>query len=266
MYVQRNKPDGYDYILGRKPSSKLKLFQSEFDLVTCILYPSTMPIHATKFTSHKIASTKKSISIKKLADTKGYLCVDVIVNGVEITIVNIHLPFEDAEFSKINFRRLYETFKSRPNVILFGDYNSRSKVDDTCLSETRCEVAFKKNSEHSVFALESALNLCTRTDNCAIEKRLLDYDYLNEVKPETMPDFKEATIQFLPSYKIDETGQYRLQKGSKRRLVGYADRILVKGNLDLMEGTYKKGHCLGNDHFPVLLEVGFGKTRKTRKS
>jgi len=270
-YLASKKPEGYDYKMGRKPSSNMKMFQSsgEFDLVTFLVYPTTT-FHSL-FRYQRIALTKRSFSIKNLADTKGYLWVDLKILGVEITLVNIHLPFEDAEFSKINFTKLYEKFNSKSNLIIFGDYNSRSRVDDTCLEPTStCEVSFKRNAEKSVSALEQLLNRCNSPDpQCEmIGKRLREYDYLNEVKHQTMPDWNESDIHFLPSYKINEAGHYRLQKHGDRRLAGYADRIFVKGNaLEIVKGTYTKGRCLGNDHFPVQVEIEIlDKKRKTRKN
>ena len=45
-------------------------------------------------------------------------------------------------------------------------------------------------------------------------------------------------------------------KDVKKRLSGYADRILVRGsNLEIVPGSYKKIDCLGNDHFPIMLDV-----------
>ena len=173
---------------------------------------------------------------------------------------------------------LFTKFVNKPNVIIFGDYNTRSKVDDTCLPEngiSTCSVAFNKNAENSVFALENDLNLCNiypQHKKCnPIRERLLLYDFLNQVQKVKPNEFREDSINFMPSYKIDNTGNYRLSKSGKNRLAGYADRILVKGNnLDIVKGSYKKLSCLGNDHFPLILDVNMvtnmpgGKTKKKK--
>jgi hypothetical protein len=89
-YFENNKPNTHTMIDGRKSSLK------DFDLVTLIFYPNDVSLDNLKFTSQKIPSKKGRSTI---LDTKGYLWADFTINGIEYTIVNIHLPFQNEEFS-----------------------------------------------------------------------------------------------------------------------------------------------------------------------
>lgn len=251
-------PKSYGMTHGRKSSFK------DFDLVTLIFFPIGIE-HKMKYTFSMANATfhTKKIPSKKgrttMIDTKGYLWCDFEIDGVQYTIVNIHLPFQNEEFSLANFKLLQKTFENKQNVIIFGDYNTRSKVDDSCLGNTICDVKFEKNAENSVSVLENTLNKCkvnSGNANCEnIQQKLTQYDYLNQVK-DIMRDYYEDEITFLPSYKINKTGDYSLVKDGKRRLAGYADRILVKGeDLRIIPNSYKRIDCLGNDHFPIVVEV-----------
>lgn len=281
MFFMRNKNPNQQIVYGKKPSTK------NFDLVTYVFYPPGL-IENIKFSSKSIKSNKGFLY--SFVDTKGYLWIDFTINNVKYTIVNIHLPFQNEAFSLLNFQQLAKTFNDNNNVIIFGDYNTRSKVDDSCLGDTPCNVSFEKNAKGNVSSLENALNNCSDVNkrsntitsdvsydgemledvNCAkIRNKMIQYDYLNE--SQVLSQYKEDDITFLPTYKIDDYGDYRLVKKNKRRLAGYADRILVKGaELSIVPGSYGKINCLGNDHFPIVLEVNImgvmgGKKRVTRK-
>ena len=278
QYLENNKPASHTMTYGRKSSTK------DFDLVTFIFYPNGL-LTNIKFSSKKIPSKKGFLY--SMIDTKGYLWVDFTLNNVQYTVANIHLPFQNEAYSLENFQLLKETFKGKENVIIFGDYNTRSKVDDDCMDDEICHVDFEKNAKGDIHRLEKFLNICSKnkvekkdfedgkseysddTDDTEPDssseidsdidcKKLLQqviiYDYLNQSKVFT--DYKEDEISFLPTYKINKTGKYSLVKDVKKRLAGYADRILVRGsNLEIVPGSYKKIDCLGNDHFPIMLDV-----------
>ena len=250
--TKKSEINGYKITYGQK-STLLG-----FDLLTFIIYPEDIALDIKKNRLDLISNTKSiaASSTKTMPDTKGYLWINLTINSVDITIVNVHLPFEDEEFSLQNFQMLNDTFKKETNVIIFGDYNTRSKVDDTCFTVENCNVKFIKNAEGNVSELENNLNNCETKKNCdQVKDVLIKYDYLNQTK-QTMIGYTEAPIVFLPSYKINKDGNYDLKKKEKKRLAGYADRILVKGeNLEIIEESYKMIHCLGNDHFPLMLDV-----------
>lgn len=267
--------NGYK-IINKKKYSSFHPFKrtSEFDLVTFIIYPKDIIIIDNKQKSHKVASSK---SVLNLFDTKGYLSIDLMIDNINYTLVNVHLPFQDEELSKQNFEMLYKTFDNRDNIIIFGDYNTRSKFDDTCLKNNPCDIEFTKNvDKENVEELQKNLNNCQKHILCTdIEEKLTDKDYLNEVKDGIMEGYTEDEIHFLPSYKVDkDTGEYSLIKEGQGRLAGYADRILVKGeDLQIVKGSYKLGDCSGNDHFPVMLDVELthfvnnygGKTKRRKR-
>jgi len=287
QYLESNKPTSHTMAYGRKSSTK------DFDLVTFIFYPNNL-LQNIKFSSKKIPSNEGFLN--SIIDTKGYLWADFTLNNNPYTVVNIHLPFQNEAFSLKNFKLLKETFKDKNNLIIFGDYNTRSKVDDNCIDNNICHVEFEKNAKGDTQLLEKYLNVCSylnvssenknKVENTDFEdrtseysdntddtepltsseinsdditcknllKKVIDFDYLNQSN--VFSDYKEDEITFLPTYKIDKTGDYSLIKDSKKRLAGYADRILVRGsNLEIVTGSYKKIDCLGNDHFPIMLEV-----------
>ena len=207
------------------------------------------------------------------------------------------MPFKNESLSKDSFDALFKYFQNKRNVIILGDFNTRSKVDDTCLTK-QCNVLFKKNADNPTQQLENTLNLCKKPENDAettycntLQKKLIDSDYLTQYlenkvnkpaneaslaqylnQPNNVPehinrnDYVEGTITFLPSYKIND-GMYSLKKDRKHRLAGYADRILVKG-VRIVENSYKLCNCKGNDHYPVMLDIEAmpmnGGTRKKR--
>ena len=248
--------DRYNTIMIQKGSGTV--IGSGFDLLTFIIYPKYMAISDLGGESITVPSEP---GVKGyLSSTKGYLWTTLTINGKDVTLVNIHLPFQDAEFSIKNFKMLNEKFSKKQNVIIFGDYNSRSTVDDTCISADTCEsVKYKKNAEGTLSKLQETLISCATTPaTCdAITDKLKTNDLLLQQMGNYMPGYKEAPITFPPSYKIDpETGEYALTGEKKQRLSGYADRILVKdGDLRIQNETYKMLDCKGNDHFPVMLDV-----------
>ena len=265
--------DKYTTIMIQKGSGTF--FGSGFDLLTFIIYPKNITIADSGGESKSVPSedTAKGIlscAKGRLSCTKGYLWTTLKINGKEVTLVNIHLPFQDEAFSIKNFDMLNKQFSEESNVIIFGDFNSRSTVDDTCLSvNDKCDVKYKKNAEGNLSGLQGNLRTCadpstkTTLDCDAITNKLTTNDLLLKEMEKIMPGYKEARITFPPSYKIDpKSGMYELT-GKKQRLSGYADRILVKGDdLTIQDNTYKKQDntykklgCKGNDHFPVLLDV-----------
>jgi endonuclease/exonuclease/phosphatase family metal-dependent hydrolase len=199
--------------------------------------------------------------------TKGYVCVNFTFKGVNINLVNVHLPFKDEITTQESITTLLKKYKDDSSII-FGDFNSRSKYDDTCLnnnnvpSECLKPVIFKKNVDlNSEFKLQSALNVCADKDDTVTEcktlrEKLVKYDYIIESEIITKSGFNELPITFLPSYKIDkETGVYSLSKDNKDgRLAGYADRIIYNKNIEAID--YKElRECRGNDHYPLTLTL-----------
>ena len=88
-----------------------------------------------------------------------------------------------------------------------------------------------------------------------IIRMLLKSDSLLQNIGTWFPGFKEKTIQFLPSYKRNiRTGLFLLDKNSKGRLPGYADRILIKNKLLTNMVNYQLLPINGNDHVPLMGE------------
>ena len=67
--------------------------------------------------------------------------------------------------------------------------------------------------------------------------------------------FKEHEINFYATYKRDKhSGLVTTYKGRKRRLVGYADRIIYKSKKEgaIKTDIYQSMYISGNDHLPVI--------------
>jgi len=270
-YVKSKIVKGYKLIFDRKPSSILKIGYASFDLLTIILYPDSVELTSPVWNKMSIPSSDKFTA--RFADTKGYLWVDFKINGTEYTFVNVHLPFQDENFTASSLRNLFTYFLGKKNVVIFGDYNSRSLIDDTCmpLSKT-CDVAFKKNAgKDSLDNMEKTLSSCieptgqlkiNETTCGDLRKHIIQEDYLMKWKKNTsdFSGYQEAPVDFYPSYKINDKGTYKLT-GKKNRLVGLADRIFMKTDetgpviMMFVPETYRLGECLGNDHYPVEVTI-----------
>jgi hypothetical protein len=133
------------------------------------------------------------------------------------TIVNVHLPFEGETLSKKSYDELFKQFLEG-NVIICGDFNTRSKVDDTCLGTAglveTCDVKFEKKSTPTT-KLEEKLKSCKEPldDSCKeLKDFLLEKDYLRQYMKLNQNGYEEGDITFLPSYKVTDTGVYQLSK------------------------------------------------------
>ena len=85
----------YNFTYGRKSSTTMG-----FDLLTVIIYPKSVSINLKKNNFGYISRTKSVASSSKsiMVDTKGYLWIDLVINNVDVTVVNIHLPFHQLCF------------------------------------------------------------------------------------------------------------------------------------------------------------------------
>ena len=190
----------------------------------------------------------------------------------KIFFVNVHLPFDSAALTRNSIQRVLESFKHSPeNVVVFGDFNSRSLFNNSCAkiashlqSDQKfiCEgVGYTKDvSFDSVSELQEDLNKCSsekRTSkSCGHLSDNLKYnDLLSRDNVIDQYEFQELDLYSWPSYKLnDETGAYSLQKGRHGRLPGYADRIIFKGEFDEVV-DYRLHKYRGNDHFPISLTL-----------
>jgi len=248
----------------------------KFCLLSIIVYPTTINIQNISWRSEKILANNNLTAFA--INTKGYLFVDFTIDGIEYTLVNIHLPFVNGEFTNANFNSLFRYFKDRRNVIILGDFNTRSTIDDTCILKEEdvlvCKaVEFVKTYKGRLVKLQGLLNMCRMTDTpevCTpLKSKLLEKDFLRQYLSENPSyGYQEGVIRFLPSYKVTPNeGVYNLIK----RLPGYADRVLIKGeNLSIVENTYRLLYNVkGNDHLPVVVDVQMksssGGARRKRK-
>ena len=278
----------YQIKRGIKHINKLLGKFEAFALVTYIIYKKSEPLDVDFQTINIQAyPTTRAYSLKNLGNivsnqgnTKGYLIVNCKYQEQQFTLANIHLPFYNAEFTKASVKTLFKKLKAVDNVIIFGDFNTRSQYNDVCIDTTICDVEFKKKVPvDSIKKLEKKLNNCNEIFKCPkLVDSLTTYDYLTQAGLIVNNGYNESPITFLPSYKINKnTGIYSLSKGQDGRLVGYADRIIFKGKFAAKQDSYKLINCKGNDHFPIALDLKFipnatggkniqRKSRKQRKS
>ena len=292
------------YILNKqKPThtfntnTKFSRFGS-FDLFTCLIFPLALKDKIDIKWNNKNLPSKPGMNVANFGKTKGYLDATVRIkktNTPLFTLVNIHLPFHNENFTLKNIEKLFTHYRNKDNIIIFGDFNSRSKFDDTCINNSGCQPKFIKNAEGPVDKLEERLNskTCTLSKKRTSTRRytntskkftsesvnsqnplltggnpcdtliteLVSKDAINDL---IKTEYKEDDIHFLPTYKVDpykvlmKSGRYSLHKDGKNRLAGYADRIIYRGTqLDSSVGSYKKLDCEGNDHFPLMLELKY---------
>lgn len=254
--LQSNIPRGYTLVSQLKDNSSWTSFLTEqsFCLLSILVHPRILENISWK--SERIQA-KPNVSTLAL-NTKGYLFADFTIEGIPYTFVNIHLPFVSGQFTKVNLDALFTFFRNRRNMIILGDFNTRSTLDDTC-TVSNCKVDFVKDYKGPLHQLESSLNQCRRTRRCKpLIAKLVEKDFL---KPR-LGLYREGEVGFLPSYKVTPDGAYQL----KKRLPGYADRVIIRGDLRIVSGTYRLLKFQGNDHLPVAVDVQISreKTNKTR--
>jgi hypothetical protein len=223
--------------------------------------------------------------IKPITGTKGSLSIHLTLRN-ELTgfiskyiFVNVHLPFDSEILTKESIINVLKPFIWKDaNIIMYGDFNSRSLFNDDCdkKNKKKCDgVNYEKNIDvHTVQGLQDHLNSCKRlqTGN-GINTRALNCDNLESnlqsndliIRDNLInKGFDELPLYGLPSYKIDpDTGDYLLKKQDrnkvKGRLPGYADRIIFSGS-ELTAINYKVLPYTGNDHFPVALSLFYTTT------
>ena len=274
-----NIPERYKIISFIKDNSSVTSFitTQKFCLLSIIVYPDEINIQNISWRSEKILANNNLTAFA--INTKGYLFADFTIDGVEYTLVNIHLPFVNGEFTNVNFNSLFRYFQDRRNIIILGDFNTRSTIDDTCILKEQdvsaCKaVEFVKKYKGNLEQLQGLLNMCLKTDVPAVcaplKSKLLEKDFLRQYLSKTPTcGYQEGAISFLPSYKVTPNeGVYNLIK----RLPGYADRVLIRGEyLSIVENTYRLLHDVkGNDHLPVVVDVQMksssGGARRKRKT
>jgi hypothetical protein len=244
----------------------------KFNLLTLIIYRRELLRLTTEKTEKtNIAASPGLLGTLKsaLAKTKGVLRMHVEFKNLlydkthRYTFVNVHLPFASASATVEAIAQTLRPYENTSdNVIVFGDFNSRSLVDDTCLEiGTSCrDVRYQKNVDASkTRILQHSLNKCRKhfTRKCdLLRRKLVQNDFIVQNHLIEINKFVEPDLYYLPSYKVNpNTSSYSLKKEkrdgtSKGRLTGYADRIVYSGQLSVSE--YNEQEFQGNDHLPIF--------------
>lgn len=249
----------------------------QFTLFTAVFLRQNLEFQQLAEVKHTYFPSSLTFLNKSLAPftkTKGALSVFLSLidtstqKNYNFIFCNVHLPFNSEALTKSSVEAVLRQFQYLDqDIVVFGDFNSRSLFDDDCdRNETEnCEgVEYKKNIDvEKVDDLEIHLNTCKkalygektnlRSLNCAsLSKNLQSNDLLLKRHLIT-GGFTELPLFSLPSYKIDEKGEYTLEKNHKGRLAGFADRIIFSEDMD--GSNYKMLPVTGNDHFPISLAL-----------
>ena len=195
--VKINRP-GYSVSSGTKNGG-------DFSLLTMMISPPTInPLDVVFFDTNIAAGS--SLVKRNFASTKGYLTLTFnLEDGIEIAVVNVHLPFENSSVSDTAWKALGAHLNPYKTVICMGDFNTRSTIDDKCLESDDCSnVQFVKDLKTGVNTLQDNLNTCSQCrtvefvkepskvddlqgelntcSKCApLRKKLLRLDYLNQI-------------------------------------------------------------------------------------
>ena len=283
------------YALGYEMKSFRRdtfLGSANFSLVTFIFYKNLNLIEANALQGSYMGGSELHRLMDKIKGTKGLLEVFIKFqkpdgNLAQFYLVNVHLPFSSIKSTTdaINYLlREYGNLKlnseERNKIIIFGDFNSRSLVDDSCINGEKCvNIMYKKEYVEPVNKLEMKLNKCRENfePECHfLLNTLVANDAIIKHGLFKRSGFEESDLHILPTYKLDvESGEYSLKKkcgithklstsikslGTKSlkycgRLTGYPDRIFFNSNaLEVVNG-YRVYTVPGNDHYPIVMTL-----------
>lgn len=229
---------------------------------------STMIYHKNNINIKKLERVKKCYlsdgeKTSLFSGTKGmdFLMCDIIKNKklYNLSIVNCHMPFKSIKSSSkyiLNMINDTKNFNESKNIILMGDINSRSILTDDgykknikCDEIEKCKTFFKIKDELEKIPFNKTYGISRKQKLLSI-LRNTDY-FTNNILKKELNGFKERKITFLPTYKRNKTGMFKLSKNDKLRLPGYADRIIYKGN-KLQQKKYTSIGVNGSDHLPLI--------------
>ena len=135
--------------------------------------------------------------------------------------------------------------KRRLEAMKFQD--TYPKVIDRAKDEAEAHTCFQCIKENKLLF---EADIISQRNKRGLIKFLIERDSLCSLKNQLK--FKEAKIDFLPTYKRHETkGTFSLEKKMKGRLPGYADRIIFNGP-NLSPILYTSLGVKGNDHLPIF--------------
>lgn len=158
---------------------------------------------------------------------------------------------DETEHSKYCYiKKKLESLPFDRSIMVDTSIKSRMRIKK--LTDKNCNIETRVSKNRLVH------NSALPSDIVDIQKLLLKSDYLHVNMKTLFPDFKEDTINFLPTYKRNpQNGKYSLSKNNEGRLPGYADRILITKFSDLKLSTYQPLSVTGNDHLPISSVVKF---------
>uniref|UniRef100_A0A6I8QH48 Inositol polyphosphate-related phosphatase domain-containing protein n=1 Tax=Xenopus tropicalis TaxID=8364 RepID=A0A6I8QH48_XENTR len=166
--------------------------------------------------------------------TKGAVAASFTFFGTSFLFINSHFAAGDSKLKKRiqNYKKIIKDLHRFDEVFWFGDFNFR-------LSKSRSEV-------------DSILENLPENDM----RSLLQYDQLSEevTKGSIFKGFKEAEIQFRPTYKFD-IGSDDYDTSKKQRAPSYTDRVMYKSRNQDDIHVLKYGSCTlmrQSDHKPVF--------------
>ena len=231
--------------------------------VTTLIYYKPGKIKIKKFERTKRCYSKDGSEGAFVFGTKG---MDFFNFEIEkrnkrfpISIINTHMPFKNIKSSNNyikNMKKNIGDFDNRKNIILMGDLNSRSILTDEgykksikCDTGKDCKLFLKVKNELESLSVGQTYGLSRKRK---LLKVLIDNDYfMNVIFESILKGFREKKITFLPTYKRNKVGAFKLSKKKALRLPGYADRIVYKGS-QLTQRKYTSIGVFGSDHLPII--------------
>lgn len=241
---------------------------------------------ASKFSIFLIALTKNSfsasancpqnnsnvsvcpVSFSNPIGTKGFTSINVEFlfsrKSAVVKFWSVHFPFNSTDYAKGIEGMLVNLENDRTDAdheVLLGDVNSRScwlpgKPGTKCTRDIPIG---------QPVALQTILNSIESDSRKYAQDKLIQNDFLDGIK--TKYKWKEQPINFMPTYKVDNNGFYKLESKGQGRLSGYPDRILYRNNnqskttLEAVADSYTSLSVKGNDHFPVTCKFELSATR-----
>lgn len=169
---------------------------------------------------------------------------------------------EDAKYCFLKSKLENMTFEESVDT-----YSLKTHMRVKKLTEDNCDIAERVSKHRLTSSGEKKIGM----EHKHYVRILTKSDVLSRNLKSWFPDFKEAPIAFLPTYKRDlSTGEYSLSKKdgkkSKGRLPGYADRILYKHKGHLKTLMYRPLGVKGNDHIPIasLMKISVKKATASK--
>jgi hypothetical protein len=177
-------------------------------------------------------------------------------NGKVACFASGHLESGDSDVRRICVKYFLQDANSKADwskscnyKFIFGDFNTRTgpktKGSDTGRYISASDVSLKQ-----LFSMDELVGTTPYGTSNKWSRNMLAY--INQLQPSS-PDYKEAPVNFAPSYSIRPSSECSGRKTCyrKNRPVSWTDRIIYSGN-GIKCSKYQSIVEVYGDHFPVV--------------